>query len=343
MRHEFSSEFVIGANLGRQTVKQAVDRNQPVISGRSCAPLVEKLALPDSARVITPVSRRVEDLERLADLAEIRDAQAVVAIGSGSVMDAAKYVACRRDLDLTVVPATLSCNAFATGTSVVDLDGRHTTLRTRAPRVVVIDEEVLDEAEHRSHLLGLADVLSCVTALHDWRLAHRHGFEKVDEISAGCARALADHLVDTASDLVVGLGTEFYTEIARQLMMSGLLTGFHGSGRPESGSEHKIARAIEEMDLPLGRIWHGEAVLIGMLIALELQRQECETAWLLAEAIHLGRRMAELDLGVEILVDRVIAARRTGSDRYTVLEAQSIDRTAARRAVRAVTDRFDDV
>lgn len=193
----------------------------------------------------------------------------VTVFGAGRAIDIAKYLAYIHGKKLNIIPSLLSTNALATPFGCYDNaieEKTKTTIHTGYANQILVDFEYLEKLEAES-LYGLADVLSIATALHDWDMAaaqdpsviHKGVYQKARTIVNSCFQQIATDQLDTRS-------------VFNLIVNSAYITGLHGSGRPESGSEHLFSKFIELDALRKGTyIMHGKSVSLGMLLMATLQ------------------------------------------------------------------------
>jgi len=169
----------------------------------------------------------------------------IIALGSGTVMDIAKYLGKSHSINLVAIPTALTCNASVTDKSVLRINGKIQTISSKAPDKVIIDEDLIKKAERRYNMSGIADVISTYTALYDWDLSVKKQIDNDDLV----VRSMAESILSTALQQFNNIiGNEINVKALWNLLFcAGAITNMYGSGRPESGSEHMFARAVEEL------------------------------------------------------------------------------------------------
>jgi len=220
----------------------------------------------------------------------IQDArgEVVYAVGGGLTADAAKYLAVKLDLPLVVLPTALSVDAFITCASGVRRDGCVYYLETKPPEHLVLDLDVLAAAPLTIRAAGISDVLSIATGLWDWRFAHEQGknppgMQWVDWVAEN-ARSILNGVLDCAE--AAGRGDRdglktLYDCLAMEVQLCSQV----GHSRPEEGSEHYFAYAVEnEMGHGLP---HGDLVGPGILITAGLQGQDTTRLEQALQACHI--------------------------------------------------------
>ncbi|MCE7859778.1 MAG: iron-containing alcohol dehydrogenase [Chloroflexi bacterium CFX2] len=184
--------------------------------------------------------------------------EVVYSVGGGLTADAAKYISAKLNLPLVVLPTALSVDAFITAASGIRKDGCVYYIETKVPERLII-----------------TDVMSIATGAWDWKFAHEQGknpagmefipwvYDNAQSILNGvldCAEAAGrgDH---------DGLKT-LYDCLAMEVQLCNQV----GHSRPEEGSEHYFAYAVEnEMGHGLP---HGDLVGPAILLIAKLQGQD---------------------------------------------------------------------
>ena len=119
------------------------------------------------------------DAQPHADLAtvnRIRDAcaasDALVAVGSGTVNDLAKYAAALDHKPYAVFATAPSMNGYTSVNAAITVDGHKQTLAAAAARGVFVDLEIFAAAPARLIRAGIGDSICRSTAQCDWQLSH---------------------------------------------------------------------------------------------------------------------------------------------------------------------------
>ena len=204
-----------------------------------------------------------------------RKSEFVYAVGGGLVADAAKYIAMKLDLPLVVLPTALSVDAFFTFASGIRRDGCVYYIETKTPETLILDLDTIAAAPASIRAAGIMDVMSIATGSWDWKFAHERrknpagmefvpwAYDNAQSILSGvldCAEAAGRGDRD-------GLKT-LYDCLAMEVQLCNQV----GHARPEEGSEHYFAYAVEnEMGHGLP---HGDLVGPAILLIAKLQGQD---------------------------------------------------------------------
>lgn len=250
--------FVVGENIDFNQFLERYDSKQTLFI---ITPAVQKHISfsPKQGGLVLGCGFLKEDLDKM--MHGLQDTLKIIAIGASKILDQAKYIASQLNVPLIVVPSILSTNAFSTERSVLRVNGKPASVKSKVPDEVYIVNNLLDMAPRKYNTFGLIDVLSIYTALQDWDIA-------INDQKADFATEyyLAKAILEVFLSTKLSIGNDYYN-IAKLLLLSGLVVSMYGDGRPESGSEHIIAKAIEsKIDC-----FHACSVSFGMFMAMILQ------------------------------------------------------------------------
>ena len=99
-------------------------------------------------------------------------ADALVAVGSGTINDLCKYAAAQDGKPYAVFATAPSMNGYTSKNAAITVEGHKKSLAAAAPVGVFIDLAVLAAAPARMIRAGLGDSLCRSTAQADWLLSH---------------------------------------------------------------------------------------------------------------------------------------------------------------------------
>ncbi len=225
--------------------------------------------------VVSSVEPRTATEDEWRQLAASCMGDVVYSVGGGLATDAAKYIATRRDLPLVCIPTALSVDAFFTWASGVRRDGCVTYITTKPPDRVVVDLRVVADAPPSVRAAGIGDVLSIATGSWDWRYAHERGLNPADAPYDAGADRIATALLGEALECAPSAGAGEEAGLRRLvdcLVLEVQLCNLIGHSRPEEGSEHYFAYAVESL---LGHgLPHGDLVGPGILTMAAAQGQD---------------------------------------------------------------------
>jgi glycerol-1-phosphate dehydrogenase [NAD(P)+] len=179
--------------------------------------------------------------------------QALISVGSGTIVDIGKVVAHHLSLAHVVVQTAASVNGFADNQSVLLIDGVKRTTLSQWPDALLIDPWTVSEAPIEMTRSGFGDQLSMYSAAADWYLASAVGYDtSYSATPVSMMRRDVDDLIWAANEL--GWGDQNTVNLlASCLTMGGLAMGVAGRTAPSSGTEHLVSHLLE---------MHGDALAV---------------------------------------------------------------------------------
>lgn len=187
---------------------------------------------------------RLEDLTSLAFSMPAKT-QAVIGIGGGKVIDAAKYCGFLRNLAFISIPTSASSDGFSSASASLLVEGRRKSVPARLAYGIVVDTQIIKSAPKKFLYSGIGDMVSKITALYDWKFEEEHGYGKVNDFATMIAKKAVNSFVRTPFESIEE--DLFIKELLDSLAMSGIANEIAGSSAPTSGSEHLISHALDKM------------------------------------------------------------------------------------------------
>ena len=187
---------------------------------------------------------RLEDLTSLAFSMPAKT-QAVIGIGGGKVIDAAKYCGFLRNLAFISIPTSASSDGFSSASASLLVEGRRKSVPARLAYGIVVDTQIIKSAPKKFIYSGIGDMVSKITALYDWKFEEEHGYGKVNDFATMIAKKAVNSFVRTPFESIEE--DLFIKELLDSLAMSGIANESAGSSAPTSGSEHLISHALDKM------------------------------------------------------------------------------------------------
>lgn len=205
-----------------------------------------------------------------AVIPQLDDPDVIITVGSGTLMDFARYPAFKLGKPFVAIPTLASSDGFTANICSVVIDGHKRSIPMSAPALVVADLNIISGAPMFLTVSGIADILSKHISLADWKIARLVAGEYYCERVAALARQSLDMMSACAEGMLRGERPDFEAMTMAQ-MISGLTMQMLGNSRAASGAEHLIAHLVE-MKPPrfeTSRGIHGECVGVGTIICAD--------------------------------------------------------------------------
>ncbi len=267
-----------------------------------------------------------------------RDADAIVAIGGGRCLDAAKLVAAGVGVPFIAVPTQLSHDGVCSPVAVLprEAGGLAESLEAVAPHLAFFSRPTLMRAPIAALRAGLGDLIANPLALRDWELGFEAGLERINDAAWRLSEEsfrLIEPLLD--EPLVAGsVGPELIGAVAEALVTSGLAMIQAGCSRPASGAEHKISHAIDE--LYGARAHHGAQVAFGSLLSAALHGLDVGALRRCLVNLELPHHPRQLGLSANDMICVLLRAPSTRPGRFTILESADLGEREAAVLVRGL-------
>lgn len=269
------AELIRGLGFGRKLAIVGDARTFAVLGDRVCKTLAGSFEIE---RIGLPGLPYPDDTTVAAVRAASASADALIAIGSGTINDLAKYASALDGKPYAVFATAPSMNGYTSLTASISQHGHKLTLPAQAPAGAFFDLGVLAAAPKRMIRAGLGDSICRATAQTDWLLSHLLLDTPYRQLPFDLLADEEPLLLDLAADLVNG-SIEAMRVLVRTLALSGLGTAIVGSSAPASQAEHLVSHYLD-MLCPADRppVFHGEQVGVTTLSVARLHEAMLERA-----------------------------------------------------------------
>lgn len=209
-------------------------------------------------------------LKAAKDLGEIaKDYDAIIAVGSGSINDLAKYGAYHAGIPYVIIASAPSMNGYLSANSSLYDNGIKQTFKSMAPRALFADLKVLKDAPKTLIASGVGDVLCRSSVQFDMMVSHYlTGSDYPTEIF--------DNMIIFENKLLAKLDSnnDFVAELMDCLIYGGIAMQEYGNSAPASQSEHMLVHLLEMLDSDAADLYHhGQLVGASSLMMMQLQNK----------------------------------------------------------------------
>jgi glycerol-1-phosphate dehydrogenase [NAD(P)+] len=249
-----------------------------------------------------------------------------VGAGGGSVIDVAKLAAFEHGPAWVSAPTSASHDGICSGRASMKEHRGSVSVEAKPPAAIVADTDVIQKAPYRMLASGCADVVSNLTAVLDWKLAHRLKGEEYSSFAAVLARTAAEQVIENTQLIKPGIEEACWIAV-KSLVVSGVSMAVAGSSRPASGAEHLFGHALDR--LAPGTALHGETVGVGAILMMHLHGGDWQE---IRDALHdINAPTTARELGVpgKKVIQALTTAHTIRPERYTILGESGLTKDAA--------------
>ncbi|MCI1985931.1 MAG: iron-containing alcohol dehydrogenase family protein [Lactobacillus sp.] len=271
-----------------------------------------------------------EDAARIAQ--EAPDADVVLAIGGGRVLDTAKVTAELLHAPLIAVPTLASnCAPYTPVGAIYHPDHRFKRVAyfTQAPYATVVDWQLILTTPRDYFIAGIGDTLAKWYEL----AGLTHGREGSLPVFTRVAKAIAQELLTTLQNyapaaldaLASGTVTPAFTAVADAIIGVAGTTGGFGVADGRQAGAHAVHNGLTHIP-ETHAILHGSKVAYGILVQLAYTGDAVDLRALLPfyQTIGLPTNLAALDIttDVEAKMHTVAAAAASPEESFTLIDPQ---------------------
>ena len=253
----------------------------------------------------------------------------IIGIGGGKSVDIAKLVAYQVNIPYISAPTTASHDGIASPfASIKGLD-RPYSANAKSPIAIIADLQIINKAPDKLIISGCSDLLAKITAIEDWKLAHKEKNEKYIEYAAKLAMLSAEPILNDKFK-ITNLNNR--KNVIMSLITSGIAAGIAGSSRPCSGSEHLFAHATDLLEPKNGL--HGEKCGIGTIMMAKLHNLDWGKISDKLDKINAPNTAKKIGLSEDTIIKALVMGHTLRPERYTILHKVKLDNKAARKLAR---------
>ena len=218
----------------------------------------------------------IETLEN--DYDKFKNFNAVVGIGGGQAVDAAKFFSWKSNAKLFQVPTSMSVNAAFGHRFAARIDGNINYIGWTTPEAVYVDFDIIKNAPRLFNRSGICEIMCYHTAHLDWKYADKVGkCEKkwaYDQQAVNEAKSVLDYMLEGIDDI-----KEVNDNGIIRLMNANSWGGpaFHNFGwnpRPIEGTDHFVFYSLEYHTKK--SYIHGQPVNMGVYVGSLLHNSKAE-------------------------------------------------------------------
>jgi len=273
----------------------------------------------------------INEVRRVQRFAKKINADFLVAVGGGSVIDVAKLASFKCKVPFISVPTAASHDGIASPRASIKKNGYSVSKEARSPLAILADTAIISKAPYKMLASGCADVISNLTAILDWQLAARLKGEYYSSFAAALAKTAAELLIENAKYIKPGIEEAVWIAV-KSMIVSGVAMSVANSSRPASGAEHMFSHALDR--IAPGKAMHGEQCGVGAIMMMYLHGGDWEKIKNALKEIGAPTTAKELGVSKRDIIRALTMAHKMRPERYTILGTDGITKEAAEKLVK---------
>ncbi|MHA2408165.1 MAG: NAD(P)-dependent glycerol-1-phosphate dehydrogenase [Candidatus Ranarchaeia archaeon] len=252
--------------------------------------------------------------------------QIVLAVGGGTKIDVAKLSSARKGVSFISIPTSASHDGIASPLCSLKGSNRPFSVLAQAPMAIVADTKIIVRSPHRFTASGCGDILSKLTAVRDWKLAHDMRNDYYGEYAASLSLMSAKLIMKNASKIKPG-SEEGLRILLEALISVGVAMSIAGSSRPGSGSEHLVSHALD-LIVPHPAL-HGAQCGVGVIMMACLHNLDWRQIRDTLREVGAPTTADELGVESKHIIEALVRSCSIRPNRYTILNEQVLDHDSA--------------
>jgi glycerol-1-phosphate dehydrogenase [NAD(P)+] len=256
----------------------------------------------------------------------------VLGVGGGAKIDIAKLSSARCNIPYFSIPTTASHDGIASPLASIKGLAKPFSVMAQSPMAIIADTDVIIRSSQRMTASGCGDVIAKVTAVRDWRLAHRVKGEYYGAYAASLALMSAKLVMENAGQIKPN-DEEGLRVLLEALISCGVAMAIAGSSRPGSGAEHLFSHALD--NVMTKQALHGEKCGLGTIMMAYLHGLDWKRIRDKLKTVGAPTTAAELGMKPDDIIQALVKAPEVRPERYTILQEKSLDKDSARKLAEA--------
>ncbi|MHA2174544.1 MAG: iron-containing alcohol dehydrogenase [Candidatus Hodarchaeales archaeon] len=263
---------------------------------------------------------------------ETAKANIIISAGGGKVIDIGKYCSwkSKNRVELISVPTTTSHDGIASPFIFLNNPTEQFIGESRPPVAIVADiDKIIQHPDLPRYLAaGVGDTVGKMTAIWDWKYAHRIKSVKFSRFVGGVLQKADSLFQDQVSEAMVDQEHAIKV-VLKALLIAGVLMGTSNDIRVGYGSEHMFSQALHA-ETPDADILHGERVALGTILMAKLQSQAYKQIIKILESAGCPTSIEDLEdeLDSKDIINSLQKAHKHDS-MYTILGETGLSKKAA--------------
>ncbi len=328
------AELCARIGSGNSTLVVA-DKKTKKLSGNEIFKTLEKANYVVKEKIVS--SATVNEVNRVIKFADKNDIDILIGVGGGSVIDITKLAAYDLKKQFISVPTSAAHDGIASPRASLKHKKGSVSKTAMSPAAILADTDIIAKAPFRMLASGCADVISNISAVMDWELAHRLKGEEYSSHSAVLAKTAAEMLIENAEDIRPDTEESAWLAV-KAMIVSGVAMSVAGNTRPASGSEHMFSHMLDHLGPGImlkgkksRKPMHGEQCGVGAIMMVYLHGGNWEEIRDALKKIGAPTTSGELGISKKKIIEALVKAQEIRPERYTILGENGLTEDAAKK------------
>jgi len=314
------------------------DKKTMKLSGEEIVKVLSKASYEVKHKIISAPT--VNEVNRVSKFAHKNKIDILLGVGGGSVIDVTKLASYELSKPFVSVPTSAAHDGIASPRASLKHSKGSVSKTAMPPLAVLADTKIIHKAPYRMIASGCADVVSNISAVMDWELAHRLKGEEYSSHAAVLAKTAAQLVIDSAEDIRAAAEESSWIAV-KAMIVSGVAMSVAGNTRPASGSEHMFSHMLDHLGPGImlkgkrGRKpLHGEQCGIGAIMMVYLHGGDWKEIRDALKMIGAPTTSEELGVSKKKIIEALDRAQEIRPERYTILGETGLTHDAAKRVAK---------
>ncbi len=312
------------------------DKKTKKLSGDKIQKILEKNGYSVNEKIVSAAT--VSQVNKVINYASKNESELMIGVGGGTVIDVTKLAAYELKNPFISVPTSAAHDGIASPRASLKHTKGSVSKTAVSPLAILADTSIIHKAPYRMLASGCADVISNISAVMDWELAHRLKDEEFSSHAAVLAKTAAELLIDNAEDIRTNTEESAWYAV-KAMIVSGVAMSVAGNTRPASGSEHMFSHMLDHLGkriLLKGKKspLHGEQCGIGAILMVYLHGGDWKLIRDTLKKIGAPTTSEELGVTKKKIVESLVRCQEIRPERYTILGETGLTKDAAQKVAK---------
>ena len=312
------------------------DKKTKKLSGDKIQKILKKKDYNVNEKIVSAAT--VSQVNKVINYANKNESELMIGVGGGTVIDVTKLASYELKNPFISVPTSAAHDGIASPRASLKHRKGSVSKTAVSPLAILADTNIIHKAPYRMLASGCADVISNISAVMDWELAHRLKDEEFSSHAAVLAKTAAELLIDNSEDIRTNTEESAWYAV-KAMIVSGVAMSVAGNTRPASGSEHMFSHMLDHLGkriLLKGKKspLHGEQCGIGAIMMVYLHGGDWKLIRDTLKKIGAPTTSEELGVTKKKIVESLVRCQEIRPERYTILGETGLTNDAAQKVAK---------